>query len=66
MVPFYNVEQWITYCVRSVKAQKYDNYKCYLIDDISTDKTPEIIKKEIEEKTQKQKDNPFKLKIFRE
>ena len=24
------------------------------------------IKKEIEEKTQKQKDNPFKLKIFRE
>ena len=48
VVPFYNVEQWITYCVRSVKAQKYDNYKCYLIDDISTDKTPEIIKKEIE------------------
>ena len=47
VVPFYNVEKWITYCVRSVKAQKYKNYKCYLIDDISTDKTSEIIKKEI-------------------
>ena len=47
VVPFYNVEKWITYCVRSVKAQKYTNYKCYLIDDISTDETPEIIKKEI-------------------
>lgn len=48
IVPFYNVEKWITYCVRSVKAQKYENYECILIDDISTDKTPEIIKKEIE------------------
>ena len=41
------MKKWITYCIRSVKAQKYKNYKCYLIDDISTDKTSEIIKKEI-------------------
>tara|TARA_R110002020_G_scaffold170259_3_gene359769 strand:+ start:46 stop:795 length:750 start_codon:yes stop_codon:yes gene_type:complete len=47
IVPFYNVEKWIKYCVRSVKAQEYKNYHCYLIDDISTDKSASIIEKEI-------------------
>jgi glycosyltransferase involved in cell wall biosynthesis len=48
VVPFYNVEKWITYCVRSIKSQSYKNYQCFLIDDISTDNTVEILKKEIE------------------
>jgi len=47
IVPLYNVEKWIKYCVRSIKAQQYDNYHCYLIDDISTDSTSDIIEQEI-------------------
>ena len=48
IVPFYNVEDWITLCVRSVQAQEYKDYECVLIDDISTDNTVNIVKKEIE------------------
>ena len=44
IVPLYNVENWIDKCVKSIKLQNYDNYECFLIDDISTDKTSEIIK----------------------
>tara|TARA_R110002012_G_scaffold237633_1_gene411355 strand:- start:13 stop:765 length:753 start_codon:yes stop_codon:yes gene_type:complete len=47
IIPLYNVEKWIKYCIRSVKAQEYDNYHCYIIDDISTDDTHKIIKEEI-------------------
>ena len=43
IVPFYNVQDWIDKCVKSIKLQDYENYECYLIDDISTDKTSEII-----------------------
>ena len=48
-MPFYNVGEWITWCVRSVKAQKYDNYRCFLVDDISTDNSVDIIQKEIKD-----------------
>ena len=37
IVPFYNVEQWIQKCIESIKDQKYENFSCVLIDDISTD-----------------------------
>jgi glycosyltransferase involved in cell wall biosynthesis len=47
IVPFYNVEKWIKVCIRSVKAQDYKNFQCVLLDDMSTDKTAEIVKKEI-------------------
>mgnify|MGYP003651773016 CR=1 FL=1 len=47
IVPFYNVEQWIKICIRSIKAQDYNDYECILIDDISTDKSAAIVKKEI-------------------
>tara|TARA_R110002096_G_scaffold410195_1_gene609774 strand:+ start:17 stop:2599 length:2583 start_codon:yes stop_codon:yes gene_type:complete len=47
IIPFYNVEQWIKICIRSVKAQDYNDYECILIDDISTDKSADIVKKEI-------------------
>ena len=47
VVPFYNVEKWIKICVRSMRVQSYKNFECILIDDISTDNTVEIIKKEI-------------------
>ena len=47
IVPFYNVEKWIKICIRSLKAQDYNDYECILIDDISTDKSAAIVKKEI-------------------
>ena len=47
VVPFYNVQDWIKFNIRSVKKQNYDNFTCVLVDDISTDNTAEIIEKEI-------------------
>lgn len=47
IVPFYNVENWITKCIKSIKLQNYKNFQCILIDDCSTDKTVEKIKNEI-------------------
>ena len=37
IVPFYNVEKYITKCIKSIKLQNYVKYECYLIDDISSD-----------------------------
>jgi len=48
VVPLYNVEKWIKICIRSVKAQSYKNFECILMDDISSDKTAEIIEREIQ------------------
>ena len=47
IVPLYNVEKWIKYCIRSIKAQEHKNFECIMIDDISTDKSVDIINKEI-------------------
>jgi glycosyltransferase involved in cell wall biosynthesis len=48
IVPFYNVEKWVLYNIRSVKMQQYKNFQCILVNDHSTDNTTDIIKKEIE------------------
>ena len=47
IVPFYNVENWISKCIRSMKFQDHENFQCILVDDMSTDNTVETIKKEI-------------------
>jgi glycosyltransferase involved in cell wall biosynthesis len=47
VIPLYNVEEWIKYTIRSVKAQSYKNFKCIILDDMSTDNTVSIIKDEI-------------------
>jgi hypothetical protein len=47
VIPAYNSEQWISKTIQSVREQEYTNFKCYIVDDISTDKTAEIVKKEI-------------------
>lgn len=47
IIPLYNVEKWIKVCLRSVRIQSYKNFECIILDDISTDNTSEIIKKEI-------------------
>lgn len=48
IVPFYNVSEWIHKCVKSIQLQEYENYECYLIDDMSTDSTADKIKSLIE------------------
>ena len=55
IVPFYNVEEWIDKCVKSIKLQTFEDFECYLIDDISTDNSSNIIKDLIKG------DNRFKL-----
>ena len=55
VVPFYNVEKWISKCITSLKQQNYKNFECYLIDDISTDNTVETIRRLIKN------DDRFKL-----
>jgi len=49
IVPSYNNERWISACLKSVKAQNYENYQCIVVDDCSSDKSVEITKKEIDE-----------------
>ena len=60
IIPLYNVEKWIKICLRSVKLQSYRNFQCIIIDDISTDNSVEIIRKEIEG------DRRFKLVVNKE
>ena len=44
IVPFYNTKDWIQKCVNSVKLQNYENFTCYLVDDMSTDNTVDLAK----------------------
>lgn len=37
IVPIYNVENYIVYCLKSILNQTFSNYECLLIDDGSTD-----------------------------
>ncbi|MCT7981119.1 glycosyltransferase family 2 protein [Laspinema olomoucense] len=42
IVPVYNLEQYIVETIQSVLAQTYKHFELIVIDDGSTDKTPEI------------------------
>ena len=37
IVPVYNKEKYVTQLINSIKAQRYREYECFLIDDGSTD-----------------------------
>ena len=52
---FWNAENYIKNCIRTLKSQKDIEFEVYLIDDISTDNTVELVKNLIEG------DNRFKL-----
>lgn len=39
IVPVYNSESWISHALKSIKDQKKQRWRCYVGDDISTDKT---------------------------
>lgn len=45
VVPNYNNAEWIEKTIKSVLNQTYQNWEMYIIDDISTDDSIEIIKK---------------------
>ena len=43
ILPVYNSENYILECLESIKIQTMQNFEVILIDDKSTDKSPEII-----------------------
>ena len=43
----YNCENYIEKCLFSIMSQKFTDFKCYITDDLSTDKTVTIIKNTI-------------------
>ena len=43
--PFYNAERFIGRCINSLKRQKYNNFNCILIDDMSTDDSYNVAKR---------------------
>ena len=42
IVPVYNVEEYLNQCIESIVTQTYKNIEIILIDDGSTDASPEI------------------------
>jgi len=42
MMTVYNAENYIGKCLNSLLSQNFKNFKCYLIDDMSTDNTVKI------------------------
>jgi len=42
ITPFYNAEGFIARCLYSLKRQENTNFKCYMIDDLSEDKSATI------------------------
>lgn len=43
IIPVYNREEMVVECAKSVLAQTWDNYEIILVNDGSTDNTPEVI-----------------------
>ncbi len=43
IIPVYNAENFIGYCLDSVLSQSYDNYEIIAVDDGSTDNTSKIL-----------------------
>ncbi|PHR87927.1 MAG: hypothetical protein COA78_36840 [Blastopirellula sp.] len=49
IVPVYNREKTLETSIRSIQNQKYSNWSLLIVNDNSTDKTPQIIKRLAEE-----------------
>ena len=45
IIPAYNCENYISKCLESIFNQSYKNFEVIVVDDCSTDKTFEILKK---------------------
>lgn len=44
IIPAYNVELYVEKCIRSILTQNFQDYRVYVIDDCSTDRTASIVK----------------------
>jgi glycosyltransferase involved in cell wall biosynthesis len=42
IVPVYNVEKYIHYCINSILEQSFNDFECILVDDCSPDNCPQI------------------------
>lgn len=42
IIPVYNNEKYLPIAIQSIEKQNYDNYELIIVDDGSTDKTPQI------------------------
>lgn len=42
IVPVYNVEEYLPYCIRGIQNQTFTDFECILIDDGSTDNSEKI------------------------
>ena len=49
----YNCKKYIEKCLNSIKDQKYTNFVCFILDDLSTDGTLDVVKKLIDPKDQR-------------
>jgi hypothetical protein len=45
ITPFYNAKEFLPKCINSIKRQKNQNFKCTLIDDMSTDGSYQVAEK---------------------
>jgi glycosyltransferase involved in cell wall biosynthesis len=45
VTPVYNGEHYLDECIQSVRSQSYQNWEYIILNNCSTDKTPEIIEK---------------------
>ncbi len=45
LIPVYNVEAYLSECLDSVLAQSYSNWECICVDDDSSDKSMEVMKR---------------------
>ena len=43
----YNCENFVERSLLSIMSQRYNDFTCYITDDMSTDKTVEVIEKTI-------------------
>lgn len=43
--PVFNGEKFLEECIKGVLSQRYDNFEYIIVDNASTDRTPEIIEK---------------------
>ena len=48
LTTLYNAEKYVEKCIYSIMAQDFQDFKCYITDDISTDNSINVVKKAIE------------------